>query len=275
MTDAPRPTFNPIAGSPPTLEWTPLDLLMVDESYQRSTEDGKSQAMIARIAKGWDWRLFQPLSVARRPDNSLCVIDGQHRLAAARRRGDIPHLPVVISRFDDVAGEARAFEAMNRERKTMSRLERYRAAAVAGDPVTLEAMAEIAAAGMTLAAHDNNERWKPGTIACIGGIVRGIKQHGRKVTEAALVALAEGFEGEALTHGAALLLGLLAIYADPPEDLDPDRLIGALGEKMQDEWAAQARDVAKIYAWQSGVAMRWLILKTYNALPANFDRDAA
>lgn len=266
--------FNPIAGSPPTLEWVPLDQLSIDESYQRNIDNPRSQAMIARIAKNWDWRLYQPLSVARRDEFGLVVIDGQHRLAAARQRGDIPHLPAVISRFDDVASEARAFEAMNRERRTMSRLDRYRAAAVAGDPPTLEAMAAVTAAGLSLAPHENSISWKPGQLACIGGIVRSIKRDGRKVVEAALVALAEGFEGEQLNYAGSILPGLVAIYASPPDDFDPDRLIEALGEKMQEEWREEALLIAKRNAWASDTAMRWLILKTYDAMPARIGEAA-
>jgi hypothetical protein len=51
-----------------------------------------SQALIRQIARHWDWDLCLPLVVSRRADGSLYVIDGQHRLAAARIRGDIDHL---------------------------------------------------------------------------------------------------------------------------------------------------------------------------------------
>ena len=83
-------------GNPPTLEWVALDRLLVDDSYQRRADDGRSKVLIGQIARGWDWRLYQPLSVSRRAGGELFVVDGQHRLAAARMRGDIPHLPVVI-----------------------------------------------------------------------------------------------------------------------------------------------------------------------------------
>lgn len=255
--------LQPPLGAPPTLEWVPIEALSVDASYQHSTEDARSAGLIGRIAKGWDWRLYQPLTVAKRTDGALCVIDGQHRLTAARRRGDIPHLPVVISRFDSVQAEAAAFEAMNRERKTMSRLERYRAGAVAGDPATLEAIAAITAAGLTLAPHSNHTAWKPGMVSCIGGIVRAIKREGRKVTEAALCALAEGFEGEVLQYAGSLLPGLVAIYADPPAGFDPDTLIECLGEKMQDEWRERGQSISRTTGWAADLAMRKAFLEVY------------
>lgn len=234
----------PVAGSPPTLEWIALDRLSIDTQYQRSADSGRSITLIRQITRAWDWRVYQPLSVARRADGALYVVDGQHRLAAARQRGDITHLPVVITSFVDVAEEAAAFESMNRQRKSMSRLERYRAAAVAGDPTTVAALDAIRCAGLKLARHETTDKWKPGEFAGIAAVVNGIKQHGRKVVEAALCALGEGFADEPLTSGGMLFQGLLKIYAKPPADFDPDLLIEVLGDMTQQEWVERGRMTA-------------------------------
>ena len=234
----------PVAGTPPTLEWVSLERLMIDDRYQRSADSGRSLNLIRQIARTWDWRVYQPLSVAKRSDGALYVVDGQHRLAAARLRADLPHLPVVITSFVDVADEASAFESMNRQRKAMSRLERYRAAAIAGDPTTIAALDAIRCAGLTLAQHDNTDRWKPGEFGGIAAVVNGIKRHGRKVVEAALCALGEGFTGEALTSGGMIFQGLILIYAKPPKGFDPDLLIEVLGTMMQQEWVERGRAIA-------------------------------
>ena len=234
----------PIVGDPPTLEWVALHRLAIDESYQRSIEGGRSKVLIAQIARSWDWRLYQPLSVSRRDGGQLFVVDGQHRLAAARARGDIPHLPVVITAFQDAREEAAAFEGMNRQRKAMGRLERYRAAFVAGDPLTVVAIDALRCAGLTLPQHENTDRWKPSNFAGIASVVNGIKRHGRKVVEAALVALGEGFTGEPLTSGSSLLNALILIYRAPPEGFDPDILIEVLGTRTQGEWVDRGRAAA-------------------------------
>ena len=83
-------------GQRPSLEFRPIADLQIDESYQRSIDTGPSQSLVKRIARDWDWGLCQPLNVAKREDGSLWVIDGQHRLAAARDRGDIYDLPCVV-----------------------------------------------------------------------------------------------------------------------------------------------------------------------------------
>jgi hypothetical protein len=91
---------NPPLGSLPVLQYCSPDQLLIDESYQRSLEAANSQTLIRRIAMHWDWGLCQPLFVARRADGSLYVVDGQHRLEAAKLRGDIWQLPCVVTSFE-------------------------------------------------------------------------------------------------------------------------------------------------------------------------------
>jgi hypothetical protein len=102
-----RLKVNPQLGSPPSLEFRTLAELKVDDTYQRSLETDPSQRLIRRIAQFWDWGLCQPLAVARRQDGSLMVVDGQHRLAAATLRGDIAHLPCVITSYANTATRPR------------------------------------------------------------------------------------------------------------------------------------------------------------------------
>jgi ParB-like chromosome segregation protein Spo0J len=52
------------------------------------------------------------------------VVDGQHRLAAATLRGDIAHLPCVITSLMPTLGdEAAAFVALNQNRKPLQPLD--------------------------------------------------------------------------------------------------------------------------------------------------------
>jgi hypothetical protein len=115
-----RLKVNTPLGSPPTLEWRAVGELLIDDSYQRTVEAAASQALIRRIAMFWDWGLCQPLAVSRRPDGKLLIVDGQHRASAAKLRGDIPHLPCVITSFASAGDEAAAFVALNQMRRPLS-----------------------------------------------------------------------------------------------------------------------------------------------------------
>lgn len=239
--------IEPMKGAPPSLEWVQIDRLQVDETYQRSIEQKPAKALIARIARAWDWRLFQPLSVARRGADGLFVIDGQHRLAAARLRGDLPHLPCVIGNFDGVEEEAAAFAAMNRQRRAMTKLETYRAELAAGEPRAMLAARLIERAGLKLAKHSNTDYWEPGTIDCIGGVVRGIDKHGQEAPLNALIAMGEAWGKTRITCSGSVLLGLIDIYRDPPAGFDPDALIEALSATTGRDLFDEAGEYRRIY----------------------------
>ncbi len=81
--------FRPPHGLMPSIEWVHLEDLSVDPSYQRSIDNEGSRRLIASIAANFDWRLCSPLIVSRRSDGKKVIIDGQHRWAAATRRGDL------------------------------------------------------------------------------------------------------------------------------------------------------------------------------------------
>src|SRR3546814_15434960 len=123
--------LKPITGSPPAPQFAQIDQLLVDDSYQRSIEGGASQRLIVKIAENWDWRLCLPLIVSRR-QGALYVIDGQHRYEAAKLRGAIRDLPIVLFDFDDPKAEAELLGQANRRRPSMGALYDSHAPVAAG-----------------------------------------------------------------------------------------------------------------------------------------------
>ena len=121
-------------GPTPRLEWLPLDRLDVDRRYQR--EMGKDNwAHVHRILREWTWLHYQPIVVAPAAvGERYLVIDGQHRLEAARKHPAIDRLPCYVVDATDVAQQARAFVALNARRIGVTRLQRFWAAHAAGEP---------------------------------------------------------------------------------------------------------------------------------------------
>lgn len=95
-----------IVGDRGTYMEIPVGDLKIDLSYQRPK---LTMASVNKIASEWVTSLCQALLVSGRSDGTYYVVDGQHRLAAARKRGDIRTLRCLVYRFDDVAHEARVF----------------------------------------------------------------------------------------------------------------------------------------------------------------------
>jgi len=259
---APRARSYPTPrGNWPTIEWVHVAELMVDEDYQRSIETGVSRRLIASIAAHWDWRLCMPLAVSRR-DTGRYVIDGQHRLAAAKMRGDLPQLPCCIASYDGPADEAAMFVAANRARRAINRLDDFHAALVAGDEDAIEVNRVVRAAGLTVSRKTGSQSWLPGEVAFTSSIQTVMGRHGEELVQEALQAIARAFEGQVLTNGASLFLGLTRILISPPDGLNRERLLRSLRAFDMRGWGSFVQGVDGGDA--RAQAMRTAILDAYN-----------
>lgn len=218
-----RLKLNPPLGRMPVLQFCSPNELRIDPSYQRDVGSGASQTLIRRLAQHWNWDLCQPLVVARRRDltERLFVIDGQHRLEAARLRGDIPQLPCVVVEYASSADEAASFVNLNQQRRPLSAIDLFKAAVASGDKEATEISEAMAEAGLSLAPHCNHVAWKPGMTFNIPGIQAAWRRSGGKVTRRALTALAQGFEGQVLRYAGTLFPGIVAVCNDEMVEARP------------------------------------------------------
>jgi hypothetical protein len=220
--------FRQPIGKMPSIEWVHTTELTVDQSYQRSIDNEGSRRLIASIAANFDWRLCAPLVVSRRPDGSKVIIDGQHRWAAAVRRGDLLQLPCCLFAYDSPEDEARMFIVANRARKPMNRLDDFHAALAAADEDAIEIQRLVTEAGMRMARNTSSTAWKAGEVALTSSIATALRRHGPAIVSAALTSIAEAYDGLPLTYGASIFGALIKLFANPPEGFDPDDLVPTL-----------------------------------------------
>jgi hypothetical protein len=195
-----RPKCNAIIGELPVLQYCPIEQLCVDDRYQRSLEATHSIRLIRRIAANWDWGLCQPLYVARRADGKLYVVDGQHRWAAAKLRGDIWQLPCVVRSFSSTEEEAAAFVALNQERTPLTALQIFRASVASGDPEACGILAAIEEAGLSLATTSNNQLCAKGASATSAGCGTCWRVHGKATLVEALGVLGRAYPDQVLRY---------------------------------------------------------------------------
>lgn len=205
--------LKPMIGVPPSPQFVAVETLLVDDTYQRSIEGGSSQKLIVKIAENWDWRLCLPLLVSRR-DGRLYVIDGQHRLEAAKLRGDIAHMPVVVFDFDDPKAEAELFVQANRSRRQMSKLDDFHAAVVAGDLKAVATDEVVTSAGLTVGRIQAWQYWKPGEVVFVTAIQRALHSQGKAVVEQALRIIARAFDGLVLVGVGAIFEALCTLMQE-------------------------------------------------------------
>lgn len=231
--------YAPALGSLPVLQYLVPAQLKIDSTYQRSIENGASRALIARIAREWNWDLCQVLVVSRRGDQGLFVVDGQHRLQAAKLRPDIGQLPCVVATYQSAQEEAAIFAKLNRERRPLKALDVFRAAVAGKDQEACAIMSLIHQAGLKLSAGSNNVDQAPGAVGNIGGIREARRTYGDKSTLRALRVLAQAFDGQILRYAGTLFGGISGTVGDADKAKDPisERLlIAVLGGYEQADW---------------------------------------
>jgi hypothetical protein len=248
-----RLKVNPPVGQKPALRWLRLDEMFVDLSYQRSLDAPQSQTLIRQIAQFWNWDLCQPLTVAKRPNGALMIVDGQHRHAAAKLRGDIETLPCIVAIYSSAGDEAATFVALNRIRRPLTALDLFKAALAADDAEAKAVLSAIEAAGLRLASSTNLLTLKPGAVSNVGGLQRCYRNRGEHVLRIALAALAASYPGEVLQYAGTIFPGLSAVAMDevrlrssPREIVEP--LTALVRNKSQAEW----RTIIKKAVGESG-----------------------
>ncbi len=227
--------FDPQRGTLPVLEIVPIDELSIDPSYQRSVDNKASRKLIRDIAQHWHWGLCQPLVVSARDEGaSLFVIDGQHRLEAARLRGDIDALPCVLVECDGAEEEAASFVQLNQHRRPLNAIELFRAAIASGEEEAAAIMQAMTTAGLTIAPHLTSVAWKPGMVGNIAGIQTAWRRHGPEVTLQALRILGRAFDGEVIQFAGTIFPGIVAICAGG----QAEGLVALLRARGQGHWRA-------------------------------------
>jgi hypothetical protein len=174
-------------GERPVLAWIDKHKLIIDARYQRSIEGRRSQRTIAQIRANFSWKKCGPLHVTNNGDDTWCVIDGQHRLAAVMPLPDITEMPCWDLGEMSLQEQAVAFVDINTSRVAVTPIQIHIAKAKAGDPVCRQ-MDEVAAAagcrirqtGVTI------DQQKQGDMTCLATLRKSIAANGPDLTTRAL-----------------------------------------------------------------------------------------
>lgn len=136
-------------GARPRVVWLDLGLLDVDRTYQREIGEG-GQTHINRIVRGFNWNCYQPIIVTESKDGRYAVIDGQHRLEAAKKHPLIDSLPCYIIDAPDLAMQAKVFVEVNTSRRSLTSAQKYFASLAGGEASAVSLDAICKEAGVTI-----------------------------------------------------------------------------------------------------------------------------
>lgn len=157
-----RYNWEQIAGSPGILVMISKYDLQIDD-YQRTLN---SNATILSYASSWKWSLCGTLLVADR-GGKYFVMDGQQRLAAAKKRSDISVLPCLVFKSQGKVWEAQTFWKFNTNNRKLSSHQLYKAKLLGGDKTTIECDQFVISRGYHISTGKGNK-----DINCIGTILK-------------------------------------------------------------------------------------------------------
>lgn len=205
--------------------------LETDAAYQRELNEDK----VKDLRANWSHLACGAICVARR-GGDFYVVDGQHRVAAAKARADITHLPCMVFELESTQEEAKAFLAANKNRKPLTSLDTFKAMIESGDPVAMEAQKLLAQAGYVASRHD-----KARGVRAIGSILRSL-QADAAAFRAVWPAIVAAAQGQAIQERA--ILGLFWIEKHRRDDSlgDPKwvKRLAQVGQPVLLEAAAKA-----------------------------------
>lgn len=168
-----RPKLSVRPGAVPSLDFLPIDKLLIDGDYQRPL-GLKNWIAIQKIAAAFNWSHFTPIVAAPTEDGYYSVIDGQHRTHAAALIG-ADRVPAMIVSLSE-AQQAAAFSAINGQVTAISVFHIYRAALVAMEPWALACCEVVAQGGAELMTyHPSAATKKSREIYCIALIRRHVE----------------------------------------------------------------------------------------------------
>lgn len=184
-------------GPKPDLIWLDVDFLSVDPRYQRDTGSRRSLNLIEKIAANFRWSRFGVASVVRDKGRAIryFVVDGQHRVEAARRL-KLEEVPCVVLPHATLEEAAVDFVAMNRDRVTVTPLHIYHAQLAAGDAQALAIASVCKAAGVEICRHQvPASLMKPGQTLAVATIAKLVATGGEKFATRVLAQVASAGKG--------------------------------------------------------------------------------
>lgn len=119
------------------LEMIPVAQLHLDARYQRDLEEDR----VDEIADNFTAEQFQPVTIGMRPDNTLQIVDGQHRVAAAKKM-NWNTVPCMVFLSDGHWHEALVYERLQSQRKNLTVAQRWKARLARGE-VKARAITEV------------------------------------------------------------------------------------------------------------------------------------
>lgn len=227
-------------GEVPALDWIDKGLIDIDPAYQRGLDEARAQ----KIALGFAWDTFGAVVVAPKEGGRYSIIDGQHRLAAAKLHPMVSVVPAIVIAAIGTAAEAGSFVGINADRKNVSALDLFWAMLAAEDEDALTVSQVVARAGVTICRHPASA-YKPAETIAVSAIRSVVDNRGALRSRTILEVLAKA--GSAPITGTQVRAAELLLTDDEfRHEVDAEVLVDSLSGN-EEAIAVEAKAFAKTH----------------------------
>jgi len=203
--------------TPSTTEFDaiPVSKLVIDGRYQRQVNDHR----VGKMVENWKPSLVGTLEVSKRPNGTYAVFDGQHRLSAIKALS-LKKAPCIVHKGLTVQDEADLFVRLQRDRRTATPVERFKAQVFSGDKFATDISDIITRCGFKVGTN-------PGDLRAVTSAERVARGYGLEVLELTLGTIRDIWFGDDYALDAVIIGGLAMVlhdYSDRWEDRHANRL---------------------------------------------------
>lgn len=237
-------------------QYIALAALKVDYGYQRRP----TATRVKKLAREYDPHKVGVVSVAQRGQSGFFVIDGQHRILAAKDPAcavKIESVPCWVYEVSGIAEEAALFKALNDSAKVQA-LDEFKASVVSGDD------AEAAKLDSIVRALGWKIGWAPGEVSCVKALRRSFRMpHGEHAVKSALTACKAAYGEPPIGE---VFEGLARVFARYNGTIEPKRMSDVLASRVggQARLRGDGRTLADVNGSRVAEGVAEAIRNTYN-----------
>lgn len=250
-------------GQEPEMKWVDLEKLYVDPEYQRTIDSDRSKRSISKIVQNFSWAKCQPLTVAYiSSQDKYAVIDGQHRLEAARQL-PIADLPCYVVCDCETEEQANLFVSVNMNRVQLTPQAMYYAQLISKDPDAVRLANLLEECDMTVPRSPVMKgQTGPREVQCVGVLKRMAKQDVESL-KFSLITIADAYPESKGAMKASLIKAVALLKDAIGPEVNNNALIEALQTVTPRGLEQTARTYIEINGGTTQSAMAQALLRIY------------
>lgn len=240
------------------IEIVNLSELSVDRTYQRPV----TQKM-ERMGQNWKPDIAGVITLSKRSDQTLWIIDGQNRVGAALMAG-VPELEADIREGLTLEEEAKLFDELNSTHTNVSAIDRFKARLVYHDPEAVDIKNIVESFGGAIADKISMGRSDDPSIRAVASLNRVYRKQSGEGLKDILTIINDSWGGVDKETTNELTLGGILEFLTRQKRFDKKRLVTRLSEEGLSNMKRMAHAHGQIFGGSGNKNFYRAMVEVYN-----------